>query len=139
MWEPLVHSFANSGIVDTLSSAFGVVLNMLTGKKFPENVRALRILVENLIRPVIAQHSPESMYDLLKILEDASSKTRTAKLWVDRLIKPVFVIMRYIRAEQESDWELHLECVREMIPLFFVKEHFLKGELTIHLAEGLSN
>ena len=37
---------AGSGIVEVLSEAFGGVLKMLTGKKYPDNVRALRMLVE---------------------------------------------------------------------------------------------
>ena len=34
------------GIAEVLSVAFGGVLKMLAGRKFPENVRALRMLVE---------------------------------------------------------------------------------------------
>lgn len=41
---------ADTGIVEILSSAFGGVLKMLTGKKFPKNVRTLRMLVEDLLR-----------------------------------------------------------------------------------------
>ena len=37
---------AGSGIVEMLTEAFGGVLKMLTGKKYPDNVRALRMLVE---------------------------------------------------------------------------------------------
>ena len=37
---------AGSGIVEVLSEAFGGVLKMLTGKKYPYNVRALRMLIE---------------------------------------------------------------------------------------------
>ena len=36
---------------------------------------------------------------------------------------PVFVILRYIRAEREADWALHLNSVREMMPLFFAAGH----------------
>ena len=43
---------AGSGVVEVLREAFGGVLNMLTGKKYPDNVRALRMLVEELIRPL---------------------------------------------------------------------------------------
>ena len=41
---------ADTGIVEILSVAFGGVLKMLSGKKFPQNVRALRMLVEELLR-----------------------------------------------------------------------------------------
>lgn len=115
---------ADSGIVEVLSSSFGGVLKMLIGKKFPENVRALRMLVEELLKPVFEKHELERMDDLMKILEDAASKNRTTKLWVDCLIKPVFTIMQYIRAEREADWPLHLATVKEMMPLFYAAAHF---------------
>ena len=37
---------AASGMTEILSEAFAGVLKMLTGKKYPDNVRALRMLVE---------------------------------------------------------------------------------------------
>ena len=40
---------AGSGIADTLGATFGGVNKMLTGKKYPQNVRALRMLVEELL------------------------------------------------------------------------------------------
>ncbi|KAK5897507.1 hypothetical protein CesoFtcFv8_010564 [Champsocephalus esox] len=63
---------ADSGIVEVLSSSFGGVLKMLIGKKFPENVRALRMLVEELLKPVFEKHELERKDDLMKILEDAA-------------------------------------------------------------------
>ena len=42
---------AGSGIGEVLSEAFGGVLKILTGKKYPDNECALRTLVEELIRP----------------------------------------------------------------------------------------
>ncbi len=154
---------ADSGIVEVLSVAFGGVLKMLSGKKYPDNVRALRMLVEEILRPVIAKHQITSMTELQHILHDVSLQSRTAKLWVECLIDPVFIIMKYVRAEREADWPLHLATVKEMLPLFFaaghmnytryglyylrsmeempsnVKEQFLKGQHTMHHKAGLFN
>ena len=94
---------AETGIVEILSVAFGGVLKWLSGKKTPQNVRAFRMLVEELRRPVFAKHHLECMSDLLQVLDDNASQSRTTKLWVDCLIKPVFVILKYIRAEREAD------------------------------------
>ena len=47
---------AESGIVEILSAAFDGV-KMLTGKKFPHNIRALRMLVEELLKPVLTSIS----------------------------------------------------------------------------------
>ena len=40
---------AESGLVDILSCAFCGVDHMMTGKKYPHNFRALRLLVEAVI------------------------------------------------------------------------------------------
>ena len=154
---------AGSGMTEILSEAFARVLKMLTGKKYPDNVRALRMLVEEIIRPLFQTQNLGCMADLLRALDDAASHSRTAKLWVNCLIKPVFTIMKYIRAEREADWCLHLACVREMMPLFFaashcnyaryglyyirtmaampedVRQHFVNGEHTMHHNPWLFN
>ena len=114
---------ADTGIEEILSASFGGVLRMLSGKKFPQNVRALRLLVEELLRPLFRNHDFRQMDDLLQQLEIISLKSKTSQLWIDCLIKPVFVILRYIRAEREADWALHLNSVREMMPLFFAAGH----------------
>ena len=154
---------AGSGMTEILSEAFAGVLKMLTGKTYPDNVRALRMLVEEIIRPLFPTQNLGCMADLLQALDDAASHSRTAKLWVNCHIKPVFTIMKYIRAEREADWCLHLACVREMMPLFFaashcnyaryglyyirtmaampedVRQHFVNGEHTMHHNPGLFN
>ena len=154
---------AETGLAEILSVPFGGVLKMLTGKKYPQNVRAFRILVEELLRPLYTKHQMNCMDDLQQVLNDASRKSRTAKLWIDCLIRPGLLIMKFIRAERESDWPLHLDAVREMMPLFFaarhthyaryalyylgtmenmpedVSRHFKNGEHTMHHNAGLFN
>ena len=73
---------------------------MLTGKKFPHNVRALCMLVEGLLCP----GSEENPYlntteDLLHILDDLSSNSKTVYLWIDCIQISVFKVMKYIRGE----------------------------------------
>ena len=96
----------NSGLEEVLKAAFGGVTRMLTGKNFPQNTRALRMVVEELLRPIIAQ--AESHDDLMSTLENEATKSRTTKLWLENLIKPVLLMMIYLRAEREADWPLHL-------------------------------
>ena len=55
---------AGSGIVEVLSEAFSGVLKMVTGKKYPDNVRAQRMLVEELIRPFFQAQNMLCMNDL---------------------------------------------------------------------------
>lgn len=154
---------AGSGIVEVLSEAFAGVSKMLTGKKYPDNVRALRMLVEELLRPFFMTQNMLCMDELQHALNDAASCSRTAKLWVNCLIMPVFTIMKYVRAEREADWPLHLAAVQEMMPLFFaashfnyaryglyylremesmpedVRQRFMKGEHTMHHNPGVFN
>ena len=112
---------ANSGLDDILKSAFGGVEKMLLGKFFPENVRALRMVVEELLRPYISDIHDNN--DMNKFLEDISQKSKTTKLWVDNLVKPMFYAMVFIRAEREGDWPLHLHVVTKMLPYFFAAGH----------------
>ena len=45
------------------------------------------------------------------------------KLWVEILVKPVLLMMAYIRAEREGDWLLHLATFRKMLPYYFAAGH----------------
>ena len=42
-----------SGLAEVMNAGFAGVANMLNGKKFPQNVRALRIIGEELLRKII--------------------------------------------------------------------------------------
>ena len=121
------------------------------------------MLVEEVLRPVFEGNELEKMDDLQKVLEEASQHSRTAKLWVNCLIQPIFTVPKYIRAEREADWPLHMACVEEMMPLFFaaghshyaryglyylrsmeampenIRQHFLNGQHTMHHNPGIFN
>lgn len=57
-----------------LSAVFAGVAKMLVGKKFPHNVRALRMLAEELPRPILTsdKYNITCMTDLQAILERIS-------------------------------------------------------------------
>lgn len=44
---------SDSGLTDILRAAFAGVAQMLLGKKYPHNVRALRLLTEELLRDIM--------------------------------------------------------------------------------------
>jgi len=153
---------AESGLAEVMNEAFSGVAKMLSGKKFPQNVRALRIVAEELLRRIVQDNNMASYDELILCLDDVAS-SRTAKLWVDVVIKPVFIMMQYIRAEREGDWPLHLEAVQQMVPYFFasghvnyaryglyylrsmegmpseVRDRFMKGEHVMHHIPGVWN
>ena len=75
------------------------------------------------MRNLLNKHNFQCMDELNKELDAISAKSKTAQLWIDCLIKPLFIILKYIRAEREADWALQLDTVKETIPLFFAAGH----------------
>ena len=85
----------------------------------------------------------------MNTLESNEAKSSTTKLWVENPMKPVFIMMMFVRAERESDWPLHLWTVTEMLPCFFAAGHqnyarcgdilegFMKGEHVVRHKKGL--
>ena len=136
---------------------------MLTGKKFPQNVRALTLLSEELLRDTLELQTVNSMHDLDVQLNILRGKSRTSKLWIDCFIRPVLLVLKFIRAEREADFYLHLYVVDEMLKYFFsaqhpnyarygcvydedmrnlpdeVREYFEKGYHVVHLKSGIWN
>ena len=100
----------NSGLDLLMKSAFAGVEKMLLGKKYPMNVRALRIVVIELLRSLINNHTTAEQF--YGELSDRSSKSKLAKHWIKNLIEPVFLIMAYVRAEREGDIALHLDACK---------------------------
>ena len=87
---------ANSGLELILKATFGGVSKMLTRKKYPTNVKALRMVTE-VLREMITGIGDED--DLIKVLDDKALQSKTAKLWVDGVFVPTFLIMVYVKAE----------------------------------------
>lgn len=100
--------------------------------------------------------------DLEKFFDDVSSTFHClAKHWVRSSIKPVLLMMGYVRAEREGEFILHLDVGKKMLPYFFTARHWtyardgatyvqmmenlpgivlkplMKGEHVVRLQEGL--
>ena len=105
---------ADTGLSDKMSSVFGGVSKMLTGKKFPQNVRALRMVAEEALRGIIQDKPLYCSGDLMQIFETEATKSQTTKLSVDVLIKPDLLTMMFVRAEREDDWQLHLATYKQL-------------------------
>ena len=112
---------AGSGLKELLKAAFGGVMKMLTGNNFPQNTRALRIVVEQVVHQILCEVN--TFDELMQELKARASKSRTAKHWGENLILPVLLMLIFIRAEREGEWGLHLWAVNEMIPYFFAAGH----------------
>lgn len=72
---------AHTDMEEVLSEQFDVVKQVMTGKKFLENARAFRLLLEDL-RPIFSKVAIETMDDPKGVLENLASRSRT-RLWVD--------------------------------------------------------
>ena len=105
-----------------MKSAFASVDNMLVGKKFPMNIRALRKVVVELLRTFINETTTEHEFN--QTLQSLKNDSKLAEHWITNLIIPVFLIMLYIRAEREGDFSLHLYACHRMIPYFFAASHW---------------
>ena len=79
--------------------------------------------MEKLLRQLFTQEELFRYGDLNVLLEPISEQCRIIKLWVDCLIKAVFIMMLYVRAEREADWPLHLKAVQLMLPYLFAAGH----------------
>ena len=111
-----------SGLLPWLKSAFGDVEKMLTGKKFPMNVRALRSAMLELVRNHVEEM--ESFDDFNIFLESCSSKNVVSKQWVVNFIGPVMLMLIYICPEREGDFiKRHLNACHKMMPYFFADGH----------------
>ena len=95
---------AESGLSDILSGVFGGVPKMLSGKKFPQNVRALRLMAEEVVRGLFTDHHFENTEDLMKALDQIASESRTVQLWVEILVKPVLLMMA---CEKIGDYKVY--------------------------------
>ena len=125
----------DSGLSEILRSTFGGVEKMLLGKKYPHNVRAFRLLAEEILRKHIREI--DSFEELETWMADLSTKSKTAKLWLDCFIRPVLIMMAFIRAERESDWPLHLWAISQMLPYFFAAGHVNYGRYGMYYLQSM--
>ena len=72
-----------------------------------------------------------AFFNIMRLRAHRASRSRTSKTWVNNLIKPVLIMMQFVRAEREGDWPLHLAAVAAMMPYFFASGHFNYARLLI--------
>ena len=117
---------ADSGLNEIMSTTFGSVEKMLQGETYPQNIRALRLLTEELLRPVFEKENARltSMGDLEDVLDELAAQSRTTKMWVNNVIKPTFLVMRFCRASHEGDWPLHITTAEAMVAYMFAANKY---------------
>ena len=90
----------DTGLKEILESALQVCQN-LSRKNFPQNVRDLGLVTEELLCPLSGQC--RSHGDMLNLLKEKSNASRTAKLGIDCLFRPVLIMMLFFRYEREAE------------------------------------
>ena len=97
-----------AGMQEVLEKVFGSLSKMFTRKKYSQSVRALRLLVEDLLCPILKDERINSHNMLQEYLTEKSEKSSTTKFLVSVLINPLFLALQFVHAEWEGDWAL--EC-----------------------------
>ena len=117
------------GLSEVLESTFAGVTKMLSGKKFPQNIRAMRLVLEELLRSTMSDGSMSTMEELLTHLDHAANISNTSKLWVDCFIKPVFIMMTCYTYELSEKVTGHFICIfsRELRPIWSLLSSFRKA------------
>ena len=59
---------------------------------------------------------------LTNIINQKEDLSRTARLWLQYL-EQVSLIKLFLRAERTGQWDLHLYCVRDILPYFHAAGH----------------
>ena len=128
-----------------MKAAFAGVDSILVGKKFPMNTRALRIVVVELLRMLIDKTTTQD--DLNETLQVLQKDSQLAEHWITNLIYPVFLIMLYVRAEREREFNLaasHWNYARDSIVYLrtieklpnCLHEKFMNGEPIVRPRDG---
>jgi hypothetical protein len=55
-------------------------------------------------------------------IADLMEKGKTAQLWL-QYFGLVTVAYNFIEAERMGNWDLHLDCIRTMLPIFYASRH----------------
>lgn len=59
---------------------------------------------------------------MLELMETLANVGRTSRLWL-QYFHCITLVMQFIEAERLGNWELHLKCVRDMLPIFHAAGH----------------
>ena len=72
------------------------------------------MVIEELLYPYLKDD-----HELDDFLNKVKNESKTPKVWVDHLMRPVFPMRRYVRAEREGNWALYMYIVSKMLSYFF--------------------
>ena len=102
--------YISSDNVHEVPDPFVSAINDIQKSCESKNVHALLAHVQSTFNSI---HT-----DFKRFCEDLSSKQPLANFW-GSYIQMVQLLLCFIRATREGNWNLHLECIKSMLPWFF--------------------
>ena len=78
------------------------------------------------------------MEDLETELEKRSLQSRTIKIWVSVVIRPVLIIMLYCRASHVSDWLLPIKATEMLLPYMFAAHNYNYSRYGLYYVQSMT-
>ena len=103
-----------SGVDVLLTAAFGGLAGIITGKSWPNALRAYRLITTVLLQDFF-QSGAKTYQELSEYLE-AVRDHPVGRLWVDCLIKPNLLALQLLRAQRDGDFLLQQVSLDAMMP-----------------------
>ena len=91
-----------SGIEPLISSAFGGISGIMSGKSWVRSMRAFHMVSTTLLWNNFLTTGPKTFQELSDYLEICRQHP-TGRHWVDNLIKPTLLVHQLLRSEREGD------------------------------------
>ena len=110
-----------SGVESLISSAFGGLAGIMSGKSWVRSMRAFRMVSTALLNHFL--NTGPKTFDELSDYVETCRQHPTGRHWVDNLIKPTLLIHQLLRSEREGDCCLQQLTLERMLPYFFVAGH----------------
>jgi hypothetical protein len=89
-----------------------------------------KLYIKQLLSRDLTYDSLENNETIERLKQDLKNKClhlqdigKTSKLWL-QYCELVIIVLHFIQAERTGNWELHLDCVRAMLPIFHATAHF---------------
>ena len=103
-----------SGVDVLFTAAFGGLAGIITGKSWPNALRAYRLITTVLLQDFF-QSGAKTYQELSEYLE-AVRDHPVGRLWVDCLIKPNLLALQLLRAQRDGDFLLQQVSLDAVMP-----------------------
>ena len=103
-----------SGVDVLVAAPFGGLAGIITGKSWPNALRAYRLITTVLLQDFF-QNGANTYQELSEYLE-AVRYHPVGRLWVDCLIKPTLLALHLLRAQRDGNFLLQQVSLEAMMP-----------------------